>query len=72
MVQEDTELLGGGEGVITFPLPCGEPKKIPVKEALLFDRIKMYHSAKKRNKQLGWTNLRLTPIKFESKNQLKI
>ena len=65
MVQKDTELLGGGEGVITLPLPHGEPKKIAVEEPLLFDHIKPYHSAKKRNKQLWWTNLRLTPIKFE-------
>ena len=52
MVQKDAELLGGGEGVITLPLPHGEPGKIAVEELLLFDHIKMYHSAKKRNEQL--------------------
>ena len=52
MAKKYTELLGGGEGVITLPLPCGEHEKIPVKETLLFNWIKMYHSAKKRNKQL--------------------
>ena len=23
---EDTEFLGGGEGVVPLPLPCGEPE----------------------------------------------
>ena len=52
MAQKNTELLGGGEGVITLPLPSGKPKKVAVEEPLLFSHRKMYHSAKKRNKQL--------------------
>ena len=57
----------GEEGVIYPPLPHGEHKKIPVKETLLFDQIKMYHSAKIKRKtnMIKWTNLRLTPITFE-------
>ena len=52
MAKKYTELLGGGEGVITLPLPHGKPEKIPVEETLLFDRIEMNKCAKKRNKQL--------------------
>ena len=50
--EQNTELQGGGEGVITLPLPHGKPEKVAVKEPLLFGHRKMYHSAKKRNKQL--------------------
>ena len=47
MPQKYTELLGGGEGVITLPLPHGDPKKVMVKEPLLFSHRKMYKHTKK-------------------------
>ena len=51
-LQKNTELLGGGEGVITFPLPCGEPEKVAVREPLLFSHRKMFKRTKKKERQI--------------------
>ena len=47
---EYTEFLGGGEGVVPLPLPCGEPKQVAVEEQLLLDRCKVNKHTKKKDK----------------------
>ena len=43
---------GWGRGSHNPPSPRGKPKKEVVEEPLLFSHGKMYHSTKKRDKQL--------------------
>ena len=50
MPQKYAEFLGGGEGVITLPLPHGEPEQVAVKEHLLFSHGKMNKRTKKKDK----------------------
>ena len=50
VTQEDAEFLGGGEGVISLPLPRGEPEQETVKELLLFGCHKVNKHTKKKDK----------------------
>ena len=49
-MQEDAEFLGGGEGIISLPLPHGEPKQETVEELLLFGHRKMNKHTKNKDK----------------------
>ena len=48
--EENTEFLGGGEGVVPLPLPRGEPEQVAVKELLLLDPCKVNKCTKKKDK----------------------
>ena len=47
---KDGEFLGGGEGIITLPLPRGEPEQVMVKELLLLSHCKVNKHTKKKDK----------------------
>ena len=47
---KDAEFLGGGEGVVTLPLPHGEPKQVTVEELLLLSCCKVNKHTKKKDK----------------------
>ena len=47
---KDTEFLGGGEGVVTLPLPHGEPEQVTVVELLLLSHCKVNKRTKKKDK----------------------
>ena len=72
---EDTEFLGGGEGVVTLPLPCGEPEQVMVIELLLLGCCKVNKRTKKKDKydQMDQPETYTSKnLKFESENQLRI
>ena len=48
--EENTEFLGGGEGVVPLPLPHGKPEQITVIELLLLQGRKMSKHTKKKDK----------------------
>ena len=50
MPQEYAEFLGGGEGVVTLPLPRGKPEQVAVEEHLLFGHRKVNKHTKKKDK----------------------
>ena len=49
--QKYAEFLGGGEGVVTLPLPHGEPEQVTVVEQLLFSHGEMNKCTKKIKKE---------------------
>ena len=61
-----TKLLGGRECIICTPLPRCDGVEIQAVKLLLLEREKYISVLKKiKTNMIKWTNLRLTPIKFE-------